>query len=61
MLPEPAARPAFESTLVRIIATSGVVGIGVALGAKLVSQNVAGLDHRPSVAPSAILWPSRRL
>ena len=42
MLPQRGARPALESAFVRAIATGGVVAIGVALGAILTSQNVAG-------------------
>ncbi len=66
MLPERRERPALESAFVRVIATSGVVGIGVALGAILTSQKVAGwitglVIALVSVALSAILWSSRRL
>jgi hypothetical protein len=66
MLPERHERPALESAFVRVIATSGVVGIGVALGAILTSQNVAGwivglVIALVSVVVSAILWSSRRL
>jgi hypothetical protein len=66
MLPERHERPALESAFVRVIATSGVVGIGVALGAILASQKVAGwivglVIGLVSVILSAILWSSRRL
>jgi hypothetical protein len=66
MLPERRERPPLESAFVRVIATSGVVGIGVALGAILISQNVAGwitglVIALVSVILSAILWSSRRL
>jgi hypothetical protein len=66
MLPERHRRPALESAFVRVIATSGVVGIGVALGAILASQKVAGwiiglVIALVSVILSAILWSSRRL
>jgi hypothetical protein len=66
MLPERRERPPLESAFVRVIATSGVVGIGVALGAILASQNVAGwitglVIALVSVILSAILWSSRRL
>jgi hypothetical protein len=66
MLPARAARPALESAFVRVIATSGVVGIGVGLGAILVSQNVAGwivglVVSLVSVLLSAVLWSSRRM
>jgi len=66
MLPERGTRPALESALVRSVATAGVVGIGVVLGAILVSQDVAGwitglVVALVSVILSAILWSSRRL
>ena len=66
MLPERRRRPAFESAFVRVIATGGVVGVGVALGAILGSQAVAGwitglVIALVSVVLSAILWSSRRL
>jgi hypothetical protein len=66
MLPKRLERPALESAFVRVIATSGVIGIGVALGAILTSQKVAGwilglVIALVSVILSAILWSSRRL
>ncbi len=66
MLPDRRARPPLESAFVRVVATGGVVGIGAALGAILVSQNVAGwitglVVAIVSVVLSAILWSSRRL
>ena len=66
MLPERRERPPLESAFVRVIATGGVVGIGVALGAILTSQSVAGwiiglVIALVSVILSAILWSSRRL
>jgi hypothetical protein len=66
MLPDRRSRPPLESAFVRVISTGGVVGIGVALGAILVSQNVAGwitglVIALVSVSLSAILWSSRRL
>ena len=66
MLPARRARPALESAFVRVVATAGVVGIGVALGAILASQDVAGwitglVVALVSVLLSAILWSSRRL
>lgn len=66
MLPERRERPPLESAFVRAVATGGVLGIGVALGAILVSQNVAGwivglVVALVSVTLSAILWSSRRL
>lgn len=55
-----------ERLLVRIIATAGIVGIGVALGAILASSNVQGwiiglVVAGVSVVLSAILWSSRQL
>jgi len=66
MLPQRGGRPALESAFVRVIATGGIVGIGVALGAILTSQAVAGwivglVIALVSVILSAILWSSRRL
>jgi len=55
-----------ERVLVRLVATSGVVGIGVALGAILVSSTVQGwitglVVALVSVVLSAILWSSRQV
>jgi hypothetical protein len=66
MLPGRRERPVLESAFVRVVATSGIVGIGVALGAILTSQKVAGwivglVIALVSVILSAILWSSRRL
>ena len=66
MLPRRRGRPTIESAFVRVIATSGIVGIGVALGAILDSQGVAGwitglVISLVCVIFSAILWSSRRL
>ena len=66
MLPGRTERPPLESAFVRVIATAGVVAIGVALGALLSSQHVAGwivglVVALVSVMLSAILWSSRRL
>jgi hypothetical protein len=66
MLPERRVRPPLESAFVRVVATCGVVAIGVALGAILNSQNVAGwimglVVALVSVILSAVLWSSRRL
>jgi hypothetical protein len=66
MLPGRGQRPPLESAFVRVVATGGVVGIGVALAAILDSQDVAGwiiglVVALVSVLLSAILWSSRRL
>jgi hypothetical protein len=55
-----------ESVLMRLVATGGIVGIGVLLGAVLVSQDVAGwivglVIALVSVILSAILWSARQL
>ena len=55
-----------ERLLVRVIATCGIVGIGVVLGAILVSSNVQGwivglVVALVSVLLSAILWSSKQL
>jgi hypothetical protein len=55
-----------ERILVRLVATGGVIGIGVALGAILASSNVQGwivglVVAIVSVVLSAILWSSRQL
>ena len=55
-----------ERVLARIIATCGIVGIGVALGAILVSSHVQGwivglVVAGVSVLLSGILWSSRQL
>jgi hypothetical protein len=66
MIPARRNRLGAESVLVRFIATAGIVGIGVALGAILVSQKVDGwivglAVALTSVILSAVLWSSRRL
>jgi hypothetical protein len=55
-----------ERILVRLIATAGIIGIGVALGAILASSNVQGwiiglVVAGVSVILSALLWSSRQL
>ena len=55
-----------ERILVRLIATCGIVGIGVALGAILASSNVQGwiiglVVAGVSVILSAVLWSSRQV
>jgi hypothetical protein len=59
-------RLGLERFMVRLVATCGVVGIGVALGAILVSSKVQGwitglVVAIVSVVLSAILWSSRQL
>ena len=55
-----------ERLLVRLVATGGIIGIAVLLGAILVSQDVAGwivglVVGLVSVILAAILWSSRQL
>ena len=50
----------------RLIATGGIVGLGVALGAVLVGQDVAGwivglVVSVVSIVLAALLWSSRQL
>jgi protein-S-isoprenylcysteine O-methyltransferase Ste14 len=66
MIPARSERPVVESMLVRLVATLGVVGIGVAIGAILASQDVAGwiiglAVSVVSIALAAVLWSSRRM
>jgi L-alanine-DL-glutamate epimerase-like enolase superfamily enzyme len=65
-IPARGSRRGFESLVVRIIATGGVVGIGTALAAILGSQDVSawiiGLAVSGVVVVlAAILWSSRTL
>jgi hypothetical protein len=55
-----------ERLAVRLIATCGIIGIGVALGAILISSGVQGwitglVVSSVSVILSGILWSSRQL
>ena len=55
-----------ERGLMRLVATGGIVGIAVALGAILVGQDVAGwivglVIGLTSVILAALLWSSRQL
>jgi hypothetical protein len=59
-------RFAIERGFVRLIATGGIVGIAVILGAVLVGQDVAGwivgaVIGTTSVLLAALLWSSRQL
>lgn len=59
-------RSGIERVFVRLVATGGIVGIAVALGAILVSEDVAGwitglVIGLTSVILAAILWSSRQL
>jgi hypothetical protein len=55
-----------ETGLMRLVATTGIIGIGTALGAILIGQNVAGWITGLAVSAltvvlAAVLWSSRRL
>jgi uncharacterized membrane protein len=59
-------RSRLERGLVRLIATGGVIGIAVILGAVLVGQDVAGwivglVVGVTSVTLAGLLWSSRQL
>ena len=59
-------RLGIERVLMRLVATGGIVGIGVALGAILASSNVQGwiiglVVALVSVILSAVLWSSRQI
>lgn len=66
MLPARSRRSVAESLFIRIVATCGVVGIGVAIAAIMVSDNSAGwlvglVVSIVSVVLAAVLWSSRQL
>jgi hypothetical protein len=55
-----------ERVLMRAVATGGIIGIGVLLGAVLVAQDVAGwivglVVAVTSVVLAAVLWSSHQL
>lgn len=59
-------RTAVERGFMRLVATAGIVGIAVVLGAVLVGQDVAGwivglVIGLTSVVLAALLWSSRQL
>ena len=59
-------RAKVERGAMRLVATGGIIGIGVALGAILVGQDVAGwivglVVSLTSVILAALLWSSRQL
>jgi hypothetical protein len=66
MIPARSRRTGVESFVMRIVATIGIIGIGVALGAILVGQKVDGwivglVVSLVSVLLAGVLWSSRRL
>jgi hypothetical protein len=65
MIPARGRRSRLESIFVRLVATGGIVAIGVVLGAILVSQDVQGwivglAISTVTVVLAAILWSSRQ-
>ena len=55
-------RTKVERGAMRLIATGGIIGIAVILGAVLVAQDVAGwIVGLTSVILAALLWSSRQL
>jgi hypothetical protein len=59
-------RTALERVFMRVVATGGIIGIGTALGAILVGQDVAGwivglAVSATAVLLAALLWSSRQL
>jgi hypothetical protein len=59
-------RLGIETAFMRVVATAGIVGIGVALGAILASSDVEGwtiglVVSLESVVLAALLWSSRQL
>jgi hypothetical protein len=59
-------RTKLERGVMRMVATGGIIGIAVALGAVLVAQDVAGwivglVVGLTSVVLAALLWSSRQL
>lgn len=66
MIPVRAGRSFLETLLMRLVATAGIVGIGVAIGAIMRSQNSQGwliglVVSGVTVVLAAVLWSSRRL
>jgi hypothetical protein len=66
MLPQDRRRSPVERLLVRLIATCGIVGIGAAIGAIMVSSHSQGwviglVISIVSVILAALLWSSRML
>jgi hypothetical protein len=66
MIPSDRKRLPLEAPLMRLVATGGIVGIGVVIAAIMTSQDSKGwliglVVSIVSVALAAILWSSRRL
>lgn len=66
MIPGRAGRSRPETFLMRLVATAGIIGIGVVISAIMTSQHSAGwligvVVSAVSVILAAMLWSSRRL
>jgi len=66
MIPAGRKRLPLEAPLMRIVATAGIVGIGVVIAAIMTSQHSKGwviglVVSIVSVVLAALLWSSRRL
>jgi hypothetical protein len=66
MIPSGRKRLPLEAALMRVVATGGIVGIGVVIAAIMTSQDSEGwliglVVSIVSVVLAAILWSSRRL
>jgi hypothetical protein len=66
MIPSGRKRLPLEAPLMRVVATGGIVGIGVVIAAIMTSQDSAGwliglVVSVVSVLLAAVLWSSRRL
>jgi hypothetical protein len=66
MIPSGRKRLPLEAPLMRVVATGGIIGIGVVIAAIMTSQDSQGwliglVVSIVSVVLSAVLWSSRRL
>lgn len=66
MIPSRRQRLPLEAPLMRVVATAGIVGIGVVIAAIMTSQDSEGwliglVVSIVSVVLAAVLWSSRRL
>jgi len=66
MIPSDRKRLPLEAPLMRVVATGGIVGIGVVIAAIMTSQDSQGwliglVVSIVSVVLAAVLWSSRRL
>ena len=66
MIPSRGKRLPLEGPIMRVVATAGIIGIGVLIAAIMASQNAQGwvtglVVSAVSVILAALLWSSRRL